>query len=118
MKSKLNDGFTLIELLTAVIILVIIASILGGAFLSWSPIRPSERIRVGEKNLSVFAEENNLQAGSCTSRDSDGDGNISCSAAKPNGEQTTVLCAYKVGPLADTGCKIPAANQLLRQPTN
>jgi prepilin-type N-terminal cleavage/methylation domain-containing protein len=115
MKSKLDDGFTLIELLIAVIFLGIVASMLGGVFLSWSPIRPSERIRVGEKNLRVFAEANNLQAGSCTSKDSDGDGNISCSAKKPDEKQVTVLCAYQVGLLADTGCKIPAANQLLQQ---
>jgi prepilin-type N-terminal cleavage/methylation domain-containing protein len=115
MRSKLDDGFTLIESLIAVIFLVILASILGGVFLSWSPIRPSERTRLGEENLRVFAEENNLQAGSCTSRDSDGDGYISCPATKANGEQVTVLCAYQVGLLADTGCKIPAANQLLQQ---
>ena len=98
--------FTLAEL--------VVVFIIGGIILMIELFSTGNSVEVAEENLAAFASKNGLNPGSCTSSDSDRDGNVSCAATNGQGEQTTVFCPYQIGSLANKGCKLPAVDQLVR----
>lgn len=55
-----------------------------------------------ERNLQKYAQKAGYTPIGCMNIDSDKDGYVSCDAKTPNGQTTTLDCAYKP---FDSGCK-------------
>lgn len=59
------------------------------------------------KSAEAYLKELGVEAGhiSCAGTDSDGDGYVSCTVAKPNGELFGIECAGAI--TMNSGCRIP-----------
>lgn len=103
MKQNKNSGFTIVELLIVISILAVVCSLIGYAITSCSSNKSSAESEARKYAQSLGLE---IKGTICMTKDSDGDGYVSCSISYLDNGKTSIMpieCANRWS--VNDGCR-------------